>query len=1763
MKRCLGCMETYDEELDICPHCGYMEGTMPEEAIHVIPGSVLKNRYIIGKVVGYGGFGVTYIAWDTLLQHRVAIKEYLPSEFSTRIPGKTELTVFNGDKTQQFQDGMKKFLDEARRLAKFQNESGIVKIYDCFEDNKTAYIIMEYLEGITLAEYLKENGTIPEDVAVQMLMPIMNSLKAVHKEGIIHRDIAPDNIMITSNGEIKLIDFGAARYATTSHSRSLTVIIKPGYSPEEQYRSRGDQGPHTDVHALGAVLYRMITGQVPPDAMERRAYFENGNKDILEPINKYVKNISTNKENAILNAMNVRIEDRSPDMDTLIHELTTDEPVARVCGKIKKIDILKWPLWLKITVPTALVAIITLTVLFITGVIGFDIHSPREIWIPDGMTRVPRVVSMNEEEAVTLLSEKQLSYVVVGMRYDEQIGEGCILTQGSSVGSVVPVNSALDVVISAGIETMEVPYITGFTQEHAIEELTSQSFTYEIVESYDSVIEKGCIVSQSVAGGSELDKGTMLTLVVSKGRDPEISYTFEGEEMPDINGMLLDDVKAVCEDYGIKLVVTEYEYSNEYDGMCVITQGIDAGSYIQSDIVVEIVLSKGAIIYKVPSLLYLTEEEAKEKLDAKELKYNITYEENENVAAGCVVSQSVAAGTVIEPDMAIDVVVSSGPPKFDMINVVGKMEGDAITALQEVGLIVTSDYVFDDTVAEGTVLIQSIEAGEPVSKRTEIVITVAAKTDLITVPDVTNKEYEKVKSELEALGFDVEKNEIYSTEVVAGNVIAQTPQAGSKQKADTKILLTVSLGKDPVNVTFDANGGTVSESTKVVYYTDAYGSLPIATKDNHVFLGWYTSANAGSKVDESTIVSTNNDQILYAHWERILVDVTFDANGGECGLTNAYMGLGENYELPNVSREFYTFNGWYTAKTGGTKVISDTQITNSYEHTLYAQWTIKTTTVTYDAGSGKVDGNSSVTYDLGTAYGEVKATRAGYVFIGWYTKENGAGDKVLPSTIVTNESAHTLYAYWSNDAYTVSFDSNGGSSCEKVPVVYDEAYGTLHTPERQYYSFDGWYTAKTGGTKIDENSTVSTSGDHTLYARWTRKTVNVFCDWGTGETSSITYELGVKYSTLTPTPSKTGYTFKGWYFDKKYTNTVGASIVENEEGHSIYAKQEANSYKVSFNANGGTSSTTEKNVVYDSTYGTLPEPTRNGYTFNGWYTDKTGGTQVKSTSKVSITAAQTLYAHWTANSYTVSFNANGGSVDTSSKDVTYDGTYGTLPTPTKAGYHFEGWYTAVSGGTEITSSSKVKITSKQTLYARWTEADYTVAFSVNGGKESLTPIGVTYGGIYGNLPTPTRDGYTFDGWYTASTGGSKITSSSKVTITANQTLYAHWTLTEYKINWNTGTGYTISVVKTTSPNMGQTTGTIYSGNTIYYGDILKVTYTEKTGYTITKKGLTSITVTGNVTTSDIYATATANTYKVTFNANGGSVDTASKSVTYGGTYGTLPTPKRTYYSFDGWYTATTGGTKVTSTSNVAITANQTLYARWTENKWSDVVTSLPSNVNSTTYEIKSITQYRYNDYILGEGASIPSGYTKYDEYIKYGDWVTGDWTTDVLTCDDVTRKLVSSEEYVVSQGYTKRRMFAWKYFNSSDNNWWYTYNNSYGGDYREYIHHEYNGNFRQTFDIAVDVSEGSPRVYEFCADQNMYRCNDPNSEYYGDYFFIGKDMEWVPEVKGMRYKYSTRTATTMYKYRKLGTWSSWSTTQYTASTTRAVETRTVYQYRKY
>jgi len=589
-KFCMGCMEQFEDNINICPHCGYEEGTDPVQALHMKPGTILHERYIVGKALGFGGFGVTYIGWDALLENKIAIKEFLPSEFSTRMPGVSYVTVYSGDKYKQFNTGLDRFIEEAKKLAQLNNVENIVAIYDCFKENNTAYIIMEYLEGETIAERLKRDKKIPYSEAIRLLLPIIDALSVVHEHDILHRDIAPDNIFVTKDNKIKLLDFGAARYATTSHSRSLTVIIKPGYSPEEQYRSNGDQGTYTDVYAVAATLYKLITGITPSDALERRANIESKNKDSLKPLVQYCSDIDENTENAILNAMNVRIEDRTPTMAAFKEELTSLTPVKRIAGKIRKIDLLRWPLWAKIAIPVLSALILVIGVLFARGIIGFSSGPNENIKIADGMTRVPSLINETVSDADERLKDAVLIYIISGKEYSDDIPADYVLTQDISAGSIVAQNSIVNIIVSGGdsnaIEKDFMADLTFMTEDKAKEILKSQGFTPEIKYSTSETVGEGLVISQNIEHGKHLNSGDKIQLVVSTGQP---SFT-----MPNVAGKSENDARKVLSDSGLTCTV-EYVFSNSVAKGTVITQSISANAQVKKGTNVALTVSNGAV----------------------------------------------------------------------------------------------------------------------------------------------------------------------------------------------------------------------------------------------------------------------------------------------------------------------------------------------------------------------------------------------------------------------------------------------------------------------------------------------------------------------------------------------------------------------------------------------------------------------------------------------------------------------------------------------------------------------------------------------------------------------------------------------------------------------------------------------------------------------------------------------------------------------------------------------------------------------------------------------------------------------------------------------------------------------------------------------------------------------------------------------------------------------------------------------------------------
>lgn len=316
MVYCYRCMSPSAEDYGICPFCG-KKMNVGAPLHHLLPGTVLNGKFLVGTSLGEGGFGITYIGRDLTLDHKVAIKEYFPTGYANRsnTASSTVTCGTEGERLEFFQKGKERFLSEARTLARFEGERGIVNVRDFFEANDTAYIVMEYLEGVTLKEYLKEHGPLSVRDTLNLFKPVMDSLSRIHKNDLIHRDISPDNIMLV-NGEPKLLDFGAARNISAAGSKSLSVVLKPGYAPEEQYRSKGEQGPWTDVYALCATIYKCITGVTPDDATQRLY------KDELRRPSSMGVQIDERTENVLLKGMSVLYNDRYESIDALLAALS-------------------------------------------------------------------------------------------------------------------------------------------------------------------------------------------------------------------------------------------------------------------------------------------------------------------------------------------------------------------------------------------------------------------------------------------------------------------------------------------------------------------------------------------------------------------------------------------------------------------------------------------------------------------------------------------------------------------------------------------------------------------------------------------------------------------------------------------------------------------------------------------------------------------------------------------------------------------------------------------------------------------------------------------------------------------------------------------------------------------------------------------------------------------------------------------------------------------------------------------------------------------------------------------------------------------------------------------------------------------------------------------------------------------------------------------------------------------------------------------------
>ena len=631
--------------------------------------------------------------------------------------------------------------------------------------------------------------------------------------------------------------------------------------------------------------------------------------------------------------------------------------------------------------------------------------------------------------------------------------------------------------------------------------------------------------------------------------------------------------------------------------------------------------------------------------------------------------------------------------------------------------------------------------------------------------------------------------------------------------AEGTLVLKLYYNRNIYDVTF-VSGTDVGTWKVSVPYQGKVEEPQEPSKTGYDFTGWYTIGETSGIWNFETDVVTDTTE-LRAGWLARTYNVTFDLHGGSGGDTAVQATYDSAMPMITVpARVGYQFAGYYDQAEGGTKYYnadgSSAAIWNKTGNaTLYAQWIINNYQVTFDAngGSGSMDAEDFV-------YGETKQlstnsfTKTGYVFAGWATNAGAGEEKYKDGESVSNltvepDGVVTLYAVWKPITYQVVFEGNGADSgsMENQQMIYDAETALNQVGyEKKGYHLLGWATTADAKKVVYENrENVKNLADTqdktvTLYAVWGANTYQVEFHAnggeGTMEPQSFVYDEAAK-ALSENLYSRDGYIFLGWASTDttktvEFTDKQQVQNLVTEQGGvmDLYAVWKAMNFTVSFDANEGNTTAISQRVTNGTPYGTLPDATRTGYTFAGWYTEKDGGTAITEDTTVDIAEDITLYAHWTALKFTVSFDSNkgeGSSEPTKVNDikVTYDSTYTGLPTPSREGYYFYGWYTEKGGGTKVDRNTKVSLLEDQTLYAQWRAASYSITFNTNAGtytdNTTDSKITQTYDSEY-QLPEdiPTRPGYNFAGWYTAKAAGEQVTADTKMTTAKDHTLYAQW-----------------------------------------------------------------------------------------------------------------------------------------------------------------------------------------------------------------------------------------------------------------------------------------------------------------------------------------------------------------------------------------------------
>lgn len=610
-------------------------------------------------------------------------------------------------------------------------------------------------------------------------------------------------------------------------------------------------------------------------------------------------------------------------------------------------------------------------------------------------------------------------------------------------------------------------------------------------------------------------------------------------------------------------------------------------------------------------------------------------------------------------------------------------------------------------------------------------------------------------------------------------------------------------------ITYVLNGGTNHADNSSKYTDQEATTLYNPTRTGYTFGGWYTAADfSGTKVT-SIPKGTTGAKTFYAKWTPITYTVAFFGNGNTSGTVESQSftyDVAQSLRATGFVRTGYDLTGWNTKADGsgtayglGESVINLRNTAGTVN--LYAVWTAKTMTVSFDSNGGEAlvggDASKTITYDQ--TYGELPtpvSSNENYEFAGWFTEAVG-GVEIKPTTLVNKLSNHTLYAHW-GIRYTITYVLNGGPNhADNVDHFYDCDQVNLYAPTRAGYIFGGWYKNSLTGEKLT-TIPAGTEEDITVCAKWTPITYSiVFKVNGTGFTGTMSSLTNRKYGTSYTLPAvaykKTGYTFVGWNTKADgtgttYKNKASVKNLTTTNGKTVYlyAKWTKTKYAITYKLNGGVNGKNPAFYYITTATFTLKNPTRTGYTFKGWYTDSKFKKKFTSIKKGSH-AAVTVYAKWQVNKYNITFDKN-GATSGSMKKLTgrkYGTTY-TLPANSfkRKGYTFLGWATSLTNAKnyKVAYKNKVKVknlTAKNgatvKLYAVWVKntQKFTISYVTGAGVTNKNPKTFTYLTATITLKNPTKAGYRFLGWYTSTAYTKKVTSIPKGSV-GNKILVARW-----------------------------------------------------------------------------------------------------------------------------------------------------------------------------------------------------------------------------------------------------------------------------------------------------------------------------------------------------------------------------------------------------